>query len=151
MADDTSVPPIEIPWKLAATTQPLSAGEPAQTAITLFFFEPDAAALTSAFPDERLVFVKFTASVSPASFPTALSRIAASFLGEGIPCMHLLLDLKVRKATGELDTIRPYFHAAAPLARRQSRGDCHAADQCAGKLVCESNLHRAHADDHRDE
>ena len=30
-----------------------------------------------------------------AAFPAALSRVAASFLGEGIPCLHLLLDLKV--------------------------------------------------------
>ena len=116
--EEAPLPPIEIPWKLAATTQPLSAGEPAQTAISLFFFEPDDATLTGRFPDEKLVFVKFTASVSPASFPAELSRVAAGFLGEGIPCMHLLLDLKVRNAAGELGTIRPYFHAAAPLARR---------------------------------
>lgn len=115
---EAPLPPIEIPWKLAATTQPLSAGEPAQTAVSLFFFEPDDTTLTSLFPDDKLVFVKFTASISPASFPPELSRVAASFLGEGIPCMHLLLDLKVRNGAGELGTIRPYFHAAAPLARR---------------------------------
>ncbi len=116
-ADDL-LPPIEIPWKLASTTQPLSAGEPAETALTLFFFEPDDATLTSKFPDDRLVFVKFTASISPATFPATLSKVAATFLGEGIPCMHVLLDLKVRNAAGEVGTIRPYFHAAAPLNRR---------------------------------
>ncbi len=115
---EAPLPPIEIPWKLAATTQPLSAGEPAETALSLFFFEPDDTTLTSLFPDDRLVFVKFTASISPAAFPSELSKVAASFLGEGIPCMHLLLDLKVRNAAGDLGTIRPYFHAAAPLARR---------------------------------
>lgn len=119
MADsELPPPPIEIPWKLAATTQPLAAGEPAQTAVSLFFFEPDAAALTGRFPDEKLVFIKITASISPASFPAELSRVAASFLGEGIPCLHLLLDLKVRNAAGDVGTIRPYFHAAAPLTRR---------------------------------
>lgn len=119
MADEEApLPPIEIPWKLAGTTQPLSAGEPAQTALSLFFFEPDDATLTGAVPDEKVLFVKLTASVSPASFPKELSQVAASFLGEGIPCMHLLLDLNVRKGDGELGTIRPYFHAAAPLARR---------------------------------
>ncbi len=115
---EAPLPPIEIPWKLAATTQPLSAGEPAQTAMSLFFFEPDDTTLTSLFPDEKLVFVKFTASISPASFPAELSKVAATFLGEGIPCMHLLLDLKVRNSADELGTIRPYFHAAAPLNRR---------------------------------
>jgi hypothetical protein len=118
MAEDTLPMPIEIPWKLASTTQPLNAGEPAQTSLSLFFFEPDEELLTSQFPDEKLVFLKVTASISPASFPANLSRVAASFLGEGIPCFHLLLDMKVRNAAGDLGTIRPYFHAAAPLNRR---------------------------------
>lgn len=129
MADeDTPLPPIEIPWKLAATTQPLSAGEPAETALSLFFFEPDDETLTSQFPDDKLVFVKFTASISPASFPAELSRVAASFLGEGVPCLHVLLDLKVRNAAGDLGTIRPYFHAAAPLARRMVQSGVVGAD-----------------------
>ena len=115
---DELLPPIEIPWKLASTTQPLAAGEPAETALSLFFFEPDDETLTSKFPDDRLVFVKFTASISPASFPAELSKVAATFLGEGIPCLHVLLDLKVRNAVGDVGTIRPYFHAAAPLNRR---------------------------------
>ena len=119
MADDvTPLPPLEIPWKLAATTQPLTSGEPAQTALSLFFFEPDDDALIGAFPDERIVFVKFTASVSPASIPATLSPLAAAFLGEGIPCMHLLLDLKLSAPDRAPGTVRPYFHAAAPLNRR---------------------------------
>src|ERR1043165_524020 len=118
MAEDPLPLPIEIPWKLASTTQPLAASEPEQTSMSLFFFEPNEESLTSQFPDERLIFLKVTASVSPAAFPADLSRVAASFLGEGIPCFHLLLDLKVRNAAGELGTIRPYFHAAAPLSRR---------------------------------
>lgn len=112
------LPPIEIPWQLAATTQPLSANEPEETALSLFFFEPDDATLSNKFPDDRIVFVKYTASISPAKFPAELSKVAASFLGEGIPCYHVLLDLKVRNAADEIGTIRPYFHTAAPLARR---------------------------------
>ncbi len=118
MAEDTLPLPIEIPWKLASTTQPLVAGEPAPTSLSLFFFEPDEELLTSQFPDEKLVFLKVIASISPASFPASLSQVAASFLGEGIPCFHLLLDMKVRNAAGEVGTIRPYFHTAAPLNRR---------------------------------
>ncbi|MBL8287073.1 MAG: hypothetical protein JNL85_03735 [Rubrivivax sp.] len=119
MADEPNpLPPLEIPWKLAATTQPLAAGEPEQTALSLFFFEPDDAALIGAFPDERIVFVKLTASVSPASIPARLSPVAAAFLGEGIPCLHLLLDLKVSASDHAPGTVRPYFHAAAPLNRR---------------------------------
>ena len=41
MAEDFPIP-IEIPWQLAATTQPLVAGQPVDTAISLFTFMPDA-------------------------------------------------------------------------------------------------------------
>lgn len=130
---ETPLPPVEIPWRLASTTQPLSAGEPAQTAMSLFFFEPEDATLTGLFPDEKLVFMKITATVSPASFPAALSKVAASLLGEGIPCMHLLLDLKVRNAAGDVGTTRPYFHAAAPMTRRMLQSGVVGADTYEGE------------------
>ena len=71
MADEeTGLPPLEIPWKLASTTQPLVAGEPDETALSIFFFEPAEEDLPPGIaPDERLVYLKFTASVSPAAFP----------------------------------------------------------------------------------
>ena len=117
MADEPKMP-LEIPWKLASTTQTLATGDPAQTAMSLFFFVPDKDDLTAEFPNERLVFVKVTATVSPASFPSNISAVASQFLGEGVPCMHLLLDLKVSKGGSDGGTTRPYFHAAAPLNRR---------------------------------
>ena len=131
--EDPPLPPIEIPWKLASTTQPLSAGEPAQTALSLFFFEPDDATLIGKFPDEKIVSRQFTASISPASFPPELSKVAATFLGEGIPCMHVLLDLKIRNAAGDLGTIRPYFHAAAPLSRQMVQTGVVGADAYEGE------------------
>jgi hypothetical protein len=69
MADEeTGLPPLEIPWKLAATTQPLVAGEPDETTVSLFFFEPEEEDLPEGVsPDERLVYLKFTVSVSPAA------------------------------------------------------------------------------------
>jgi len=136
MADESALlPPLEIPWKLASTTQPLAAGEPAQTALSLFFFEPDDAALIGAFPDERVVFIKLTASVSPASIPAALSPIAAGFLGEGVPCLHLLLDLKVSAADHAPGSVRPYFHAAAPLNRRMVQTGVVGADAYEGEAA----------------
>ena len=120
MADeDTGLPPLEIPWKLAATTQPLAAGAPDESTISLFFFEPAEEDVPDGIaPDERIVYLKFTVSVSPAAFPPGTAPGAGGALGAGVPCFHLQLDLKVRKSTGELGTIRPYFHAAAPLYRR---------------------------------
>jgi hypothetical protein len=118
MADEELPPPIEIPWRLAATTQPRVEGDPAETTISLFFHEPDDEVLSGLFPDERLVYLKATVSVSPARFPEDARGIAATYLGEGVPCFHLLLDLEVRDEADSVNTIRPYFHAAAPLHRR---------------------------------
>jgi hypothetical protein len=114
MSEEKLPAPIEIPWKLASTTQPLTTGEPNQTSISMFVFEPDEDKLTGKFPHERLIYLKFTVTVSPASFPDAQP---GSALGEGVPCFHLLLDLKVSKSDGATGTIRPYFHSAAPLHR----------------------------------
>ena len=113
MTDDTPLPPVEIPWSLAATTQPLAHVEPNQTSISLFVFKPDDDKLIGKFPGERLIYLKFTVSVSPASIPSG----PLGNLGEGVPCFHLLLDLRVRKSDGSIGTIRPYFHSAAPLHR----------------------------------
>ena len=118
MAEVETLPPVEIPWKLASTTQPLASAGPAETALSLFFYEPEDEKLTRDFPDEKLVFLKFTASVSPAAFPKELSRVAATYLGEGIPCFHLLLDVSVEEEGAGDGSTRPYFHAAAPLSRR---------------------------------
>ncbi len=114
MSDENNNLPIEIPWKLACSSQPLELGEPAQTSISLFTFEPDDELLNSQFPNERLIYLKFTLSVSPGSIPNS-PPIAA--IGEGIPCFYLQLDLRIRKASGDIGTIRPYFHSAAPLHR----------------------------------
>jgi hypothetical protein len=116
MADEVP-PPLEVPWRLASTTQPLVAGEPDQTSLSLFYHEVSDDLLTSVAPDEKLVYLKFTASISPVSFPGD-SRLVAMFLGEGIPCLHLRLDLRVRNQNGDSGSIRPYFHAAEPLHRR---------------------------------
>ena len=118
MADEVPLPPIEIPWRLASTTQPLDRRRAGETAISLFTYVPDDAGLTASFPDERLVYLKVTTTVARRTFRPTCRRSPASALGEGIPCYHLRLDLKVRPAGGAQGTIRPYFHAAAPMHRR---------------------------------
>jgi len=119
MADETDlVAPMEIPWTLASTTMPFSAAEADQTSISLFFHQPDDEVLLSQFPEEKLVYLKIAVSVSPASLPSAAGPLPAALLGEGAPCYHMLLDLKVRRKVQPAGAIKPYFHAAAPLNRR---------------------------------
>lgn len=115
--DDALPPPLEIPWSLASTTLPFNNGEPDETSISLFTHVPDDEVLTAKFPDEKLVYIKVSVSISPASFPVP-APFPGGALGEGIPVYHVLLDLKVRRKSGETGTIRPYFHSAAPLKRR---------------------------------
>lgn len=116
MAEELPIP-IEIPWQLASTTQPLVAGQPSDTAISLFTFEPNVEETAKDFPGQRVIFLKVTTTVSPAPFPPGAGPIVASMLGEGVPCYHARLDLIIRKKSGELGTSRPYFHTAAPLRR----------------------------------
>ena len=116
--DDTFLPPLEIPWQLASTTLPFGPGDPDQTAISLFTHVADDKALTSQFPDDQIVYIKVTVSISPASLPPGQPPFGGAHLGEGVPCFHMLLDLKVHEKSGTAGTIRPYFHAAAPLKRR---------------------------------
>ena len=113
--DDVLPPAIEIPWRLASTTLPFSNTGPDETSISLFTHRPDDGDLTATFPDEALVFIKVTTSISPGALPVS---VPGGALGEGIPVYHTLLDLTVRLKSGETGTIRPYFHAAAPLKRR---------------------------------
>ena len=111
--------PVEIPWKLASTTQGLKEGGPDDTTISMFYYEPDLESLETDYPDERLIYLKFIVSVSPyqpneASF----GELTRYLLEGGLPVWHMLLDLKVvAKGLTYIGAIRPYFHAAAPTHR----------------------------------
>jgi hypothetical protein len=118
MADEELPIPVEIPWRLAATTQELKSGDADEATISLFSFEPDLPTFTSDYPDERIYYFKFVVSVSPIAEPNGgFSDVALSYLENGLPIMLLLLDLKVTPLPSTLGGIRPYFHAAAPLHR----------------------------------
>ena len=87
------------------------------TSISLFFHEPDDEVL-SGFPGRAADLPEVHRLGVPRFLPRRRSQVAAMFLGEGIPCFHMLLDLRVQNRDGDVGTIRPYFHAAAPLYRR---------------------------------
>lgn len=117
MADDF-LAPIEVPWKLASTTQLLGSGGPDETTLSLFFHEPADETLIGVDPDEKIVFFKVTASVSPCTLEAIDQELASSFLAGNLPVLHLQLDMDIRPSSGETGGIRPYFHAARPLHRR---------------------------------
>jgi hypothetical protein len=119
MAEEEVLPvPQEIPWKLAATTQRLQEGYPDDTTIALFVYEPTTENLPADYPEERLVYFKFTVSVSSCRVDrSTLPEWAGSLLVGGLPVLHLVLDVGVTPEPFATGGFRPYFHAAAPIRR----------------------------------
>lgn len=118
MPEDILPVPLEIPWRLAATTQQLQPGFPEDTTLSLFIYEPQTASLSTDYPDERLIYLKFTASISPCHVDSAsLPEWARSLLVGGSPVLHVVLDVGVTPEPFATGGIRPYFHAAAPIRR----------------------------------
>ncbi len=118
MPDDALPIPLEIPWRLAATTQSVHEGFPTDTTIALFVYEPRTSSLSTDYPGERLVYLKFTVTVSSCHVDSAtLPEWARSLLVGGLPVLHLVFDIGVTPEPFASGGIRPYFHAAAPLRR----------------------------------
>jgi hypothetical protein len=118
MPDDALPIPLEIPWRLAASTQTLREGFPTDTTIALFAYEPQSPTLAADYPGERLIYLKLTVTVSPCQVDSsALPEWARSLLAGGQPVLHLVLDVGVTPVPFATGGIRPYFHAAAPLRR----------------------------------
>lgn len=123
--------PVEIPWRLAATTQQLKEeGMPPDDAtVSLFYYEPSTETLERDYPNHRLIYLKATVSVAP--FVVDPPTIAAwgfsgwleqlllrYYLRGGVPVWHMLLDLVVTPRPFVSGGIEPYFHAARPTSRQ---------------------------------
>jgi hypothetical protein len=119
MADAEALPvPQEIAWKLIASNQVLSLGEPGDATISIFYYEPEMDSLDREYPDERLVYLKFTLTAAPPFIDSStLGTIGARFLGGTVPVRHLMFDVGVTPDPLTLGGIRPYFHSASPLRR----------------------------------
>lgn len=117
--------PTEVPWQLAATTQALGPDTqgPDTTTISLFTYVPSLPALETAYPDERLVYLKFTVSVSPSflldifsSSPTPGDPLNL-FSADILPIWRLLFDVRISPDPYVAGVIKPYFLAATPIRR----------------------------------
>lgn len=119
--------PLDIPWKLASSTQRLKEGDapPDETTISLFYYEPDIESLGEDYPDEQLVYVKLAVSISPVtlislkkpSAPQSMQGQLKKLMRGGLPVWHVLLDLKVTPDPFVAGGVRPYLHAVAPQRR----------------------------------
>ncbi len=110
--------PEEIPWKLAATNQILRVGEPEDATISIFYYDPFLESLETNYPDERLVYLKFTLTIIPPLVgEETYGSIATRFLKAVVPVRHLMFDVGIMPEPFRTGAIRPYFHTAAPLRR----------------------------------
>ena len=121
MADP--IPPIEIPWQLAATTRRLEDTDLGGPTISLFTYFPTLPPeLEAAYPGESLVYLRFSVSVSPLlSEEMVEDEERAEFLHELLigPVKRLIFDLKISRGIVESrpSDFKPYFIAATPMRR----------------------------------
>jgi hypothetical protein len=113
--------PIEIPWQLAATTRFLSLTQPLPadtTSLSLFTFVPKLPSLEEDYPDIRLIYLKFTVSVSPVSMSSKGDPTLELLLGANFPIWGMLFDVQIKERSGAgTGDIIPYFLAASPTGR----------------------------------
>ena len=108
--------PIELPWKLAATTQHLLPDGPADTTLALYYYQPTLESIAADYPDDYLVYLKFTVSISPISI-VILGKSLVDLFSGGLPVYGFLLDLTVTPNPARNGGFRPFFLSAAPLRR----------------------------------
>src|SRR4030095_11237340 len=102
MADENLPIPLEVPWQLAATTRPLSVSPdlPADiTALSLFTYVPQIESLDTDYPNERIIYLKFTVSVSP-FVPSKQDPFLDLVLGTHFPIWGLLFDVRAFDHSG---------------------------------------------------
>lgn len=117
MADDTNLTaPVDIPWQLLSRRGPDSAED--QTSIATFVYIPPLPESESDYPDDRIVYFKFSVSVFP--FRLNLPRVAPFevFDEAFAPVWRMILEVEITSnAEAPAKRLKPYFISAAPTRR----------------------------------
>jgi hypothetical protein len=118
MAESDDLPtPADIPWQLLSRRGPDSAVDP--TSIATFVFLPNLPELEAKYPDDRLVYFKFSVSVFP--FHLDLPRVPPlDILDEAFaPVWRLVFNVEIAAPDEEAAApgMKPYFLSAAPVRR----------------------------------
>jgi hypothetical protein len=134
--------PLDIPWKLAATTQQRETDpydEFLDASISLFYYEPKSESLAADYPTERVIYFKAIVSLYPAKMPKEFGPLwidppiyVSDYLDGLSGVWHALLDFKVTPDSHSTDLMRPYFHAAAPTSREMIQTGVIGTDQAEG-------------------
>ncbi|HEX7787265.1 MAG TPA: hypothetical protein VF653_13685 [Methylomirabilota bacterium] len=115
MADADLPVPIDIPWQLLSRRGPDSVEDP--TSIATFIYVPQLTGLDEQYPDDRLIYFKFSISVFP--FRLDLPRSTPlNVLDEAVaPVWRMAFDVEITPRTEAPRALKPYFLSAAPTRR----------------------------------
>ena len=116
MAEEELAAPVDIPWQLLSRRGPDSAED--QTSIATFVYIPPLAGFGHDYPDDQLVYFKFSVSVFP--FRLNVPRIAPFevFDEAFAPVWRMILEVEITsKAERPAKQLKPYFISAAPTRR----------------------------------
>jgi hypothetical protein len=108
--------PVDIPWQLLSRRGPDSAEDP--TSIATFVYVPLLPDLDAKYPDDRLVYFKFSVSVFPFRLDVPRVPPAEVFDEAFAPVWRMILDVEITsKTTAPAPGFKPYFLSAAPTRR----------------------------------
>jgi hypothetical protein len=115
MAEVDLTVPIDIPWQLLSRRGPDSAEDP--TSIATFIYVPQLAELDEEYPDDRLIYFKFSVSVFP--FRLDLPRFSPlNVLDEAVaPVWRMAFDVEITPAKEVPRSLKPYFLSGSPTRR----------------------------------
>ena len=114
-ADDLTVP-LDIPWQLLSRRGPDSDEDP--TSIATFVYIPLLPDLDAKYPDDRLVYFKFSVSVFPFRLDVPRVPPAEVFDEAFAPVWRMVLDVEITPKTAPpAPRFKPYFLSAAPTRR----------------------------------
>lgn len=109
-------PPVDIPWQLLSRRGPDSPEDP--TSIATFVYIPLVADLDAKYPDDRLVYFKFSVSVFPFRLDVPRVPPFEVFDEAFAPVWRMILDVEITpKARPDTPGLKPYFLSAAPTRR----------------------------------
>jgi hypothetical protein len=117
MADETDLAmPVDIPWQLLSRRGPDSAEDP--TSIATFVYLPPLADLDANYPEDRLVYFKFSVSVFPFRLDVPRAPPFEVFDEAIAPVWRMILDVEITsKGASAARGLKPYFLSAAPTRR----------------------------------
>ena len=117
MADETDLSvPIDVPWQLLSRRGPDSPED--QTSIATFVYIPPLPELDAKYPDDRLVYFKFSVSVFPFRLDVPRVPPFEVFDEAFAPVWRMILEVEItRRGEAEPRGFKPYFLSAAPTRR----------------------------------